>query len=659
MRRTFLMILFFALFIVPVFSASADVSVCDLYINDSNSTHPSALIFSEDAFYMDSDKISSYFNITTSIDYGNKIYNFSSCLRNVTYDSSTGSTNIIDRNSFLYEIIEDRYKSFLYNDKLFIPLDMLCESFGYRYDFINENNSVVIYNTKDDIGLFNSQNIAVAYRGNKYGLVNRNGDIVLKFKYDSISNFDNPEIYKVTSNHRCGLVNFKGDFIADPVYTEIIYESPSVIYLDKDGLKGVCDINGYIIVPTVFDDVQYCDNNFAMVKEGNYWHLYNCLTDYMYEQKYDEVYKISAGIQTDNFMIKGFYVMKDGKWGCVDSFGNTVIELKYDALDKFDINGRARVIHGNKFGIVDCGGRVIIPPAFDYLDSFGALNITVAQLGNKYGILKSDFSILTAFEYDYIYPFNDKQSTVAYKDGKYGIISSECEILADFKYIHMEDFVDGLSLAHNGVGYGYVDHRGNEIIDCVHDDVKQGTSLSVFLKKDDKWALFSKNGENLTGFCYSNAANFSNGLSAVSLPTTYGNSFGYVNDSGDVIIPFVYTSALDFKYGKAIVSKGKYSGIIDIENNTLIPFVYTGFNPSYDYGVIAAANESGKWGLISLSNEKLSEFKYDYIFEFENNYALTLKNGKYGVIHSSGKIIYDTVFDSQIKAQKKIDSIIK
>ena len=132
--------------------------------------------------------------------------------------------------------------------------------------------------------------------------------------------------------------------------------------------------------------------------------------------------------------------------------------------------------------------------------------------------------------------------------------------------------------------------------------------------------------------------------------------YGYVNDSGDIIIPFEYSYAQKFRYGKAIVSKDGKHGIIDYEGSTVIPFEYTGFNPSYDYNVIAAADKNSKWGLIGFDNKKLTSFIYDYIFEFKNGFAAVLKDGKYGVIDESGKIAVPIEYKS---SEEALETLIK
>ncbi len=624
-----------------------------IYINNAVVNTGDNFIFKDGTTYVKPYVISDLFHASFSYDVKANAYTFSNGLRNASYNTSEGTLNITDKNSFLFEIYEKSYPAYIHNNTEYFPLRMMCTVLGHKIEYIPLDNSIRISTIQDGVGIFNSQGTAIAMRGGKYGLVNQNGDILLNFLYDKISNFDNPLLFKLTSHSRSGLANTNGKKLTEIAYDEIRYESPSAIYLKNDRKWGMCDISGTIIVPVVYDDVTYCANLIAMVKSASKWYVLNCKTGELSQKHYDEVYRLTTGVQTDNKMINGYYVKRGEKWGYIDSFGKVVIDTKYDALDKFDEKGRARFLSNDKFGVIDCGGKIIIPPAYDYLGMFGNLSVTVAQVGNNYGIINDKFEVVSPFEYDYIYSFNDKPATVAYKDSFFGIISTQGKPISDFKYTYMEDFNGGLALAFDG-GYGYVNHNGNEVIDTIHSEVRQGTTLSFFLKYHDKWALYSPNGENLTGYIYTNVGSFANGLSAVSQITDTGEKFGYINDRGDIIIPCIYDSALDFKYGKAIVRKGKYSGIINVEGETIIPFVYTGFNSSYDHNVIASADEYGKWGLISFKNEKLCDFKYDYIFEFENGFAYTIKDHKYGIIDASGNEIAKPQFKTKEDALNSV-----
>ena len=642
----FLFLILMFLFSAKIYAAS---SVPEIYINGEKQNNSYSFVIHSDTVYILPETAKQIFSLNLSTDEYNVVYTFSTPVRTVTYDSKSGSVNVGDRHSFAHNVIENAYPSYDYNSKTYIPLRMLCNSLGINIEYNASTHSVHIDYPNYFVGLFTSEGVAVASKGSKFGLVNSGGNVLLAFDYNYISNYDNPSLFKVVKDHRSGLASSKGKLVTDIIYNEINYISPAEIYLHIDDEMGMCDIDGKIIIPVKYDDIAYSGNMIAMVKTGFQWYLLNCVTNTLSETQYNEVYEITVGIQTDNNMIKGYYAKKNGKWGCIDSFGNTVIEFRYEALDKFDERGRARVIYNGKFGIVDCGGKTIIPTGYDYIYPFGNLRIAVAKLGSRYGAVNLDGTVAIPFEYDYIYSFNNNPVTVAYKDGVFTLLSTQGTCVTNKTYSYIEEFKNGIALAFRQ-GYGYIDHNGNEVIECIHTDVKQGTAISVFLKKDGKWALFSPNGENMTGYIYDDAGEFENGLSAVSIAINGSTKYGYVNDSGDIIIPFIYSSAQKFKYGRAVVSVGRKHGIIDFEGNTVIPFDYTGFNPSYDYNVIAAANTNSKWGLISFANKALTPFVYDYIFEFNNGLAAVLQNGKFGVIDTLGNIVVPITYKSADKA---------
>lgn len=648
--NVFLFIIFF-LFIGSRISTQALVP--SVYINGVVQENTDSYILHDGTLFVLPNEVHNILKLKLSTDENNIVYTFSNPVRSITYDSKTGTVNISDRHSFAYNVMENACLSYEFNSEIYIPLRILCESMDIGVEYKALNHSVHITYPDYCTGFYNQDGVAVASKGSKYGLVNSDGVVVLPFEYDDISNYDTPSLFKLIQNHRCGLASAQGKLLTDIIYNETEYVSPEKIYLRIDDNVGICDIDGRIIVPVKYEDAAYSGNLIAMVKEGSRWYLLNCTSGLLSETQYNEVYEIRTGIHTDNNMIKGYYVKKNGKWGCIDSFGNTVIQTKYEGLDKFDLKGRARVIYNGKFGIVDCGGSEIIPTGYDYIHPFGNLNVAVAQIGSRYGAVNLDGSVAIPFEYDYIYSFADNPSTVAYKNNEFSIILTDGTKVTDKTYRYIEEFKNGIALAY-GDGYGYIDLYGNEVIDCIHSDVKQGTAISVFLKKDDKWALFLPNGENVSGYVYNNAGDFENGLSAVSMIIDGKEKYGYVNDSGDTIIPFEYSFAQKFRYGKAIVSKNGKHGIIDYEGNAVIPFEYTGFNPSYDYNVIAAADKNSKWGLISFDNKIITPFVYDYIFEFDSGYAAVLKDGKFGVIDVYGSIVAPIEYKTAQDAEKNI-----
>lgn len=92
-------------------------------------------------------------------------------------------------------------------------------------------------------------------------------------------------------------------------------------------------------------------------------------------------------------------------------------------------------------------------------------------------------------------------------------------------------------------------------------------------------------------------------------PQSNGKKWGYVNESGTLVIPYAYAAAEPFVDGKAKIQKGKKWGYIDENGNPLI----------------AAA--------------------YDEIGDFNNDLALVKKGSKYGYIRSNGVIAIEPEYD--------------
>jgi len=498
-----------AIMVISSVCFASDIVPC-VFVNGNMLETGDDFELREGTVYGRAQRLSEIFGYTFSSDVDGFVHSFSDNVRTVTYDSYAGTVNIGDRNSFAYRIFDNAYVP-LYSideaEKTFIPLRMLCEAFEMPILYNEDKNEIYITKNVYQKGLYNSSGTAIVWQNGEFGLMNTYGTLVANFEYERISNYDNPELFKVMSDRRYGLCDSNGNFVVDIDYTEIDYVSDGEIYLIRNNKKGMCDATGKIIIPVEFEDIVFCGNSIAMVKTGAGWHLYYCSDNTFGDEFYDNVYKLTAGIQTDNALIMGYYVEKKGKWGYIDSFGNKVIDLKYEALDKFDRNGRARMISNGKVGIIDCGGKVIIPPGYDFIHPFGNLNITVAQVGAKYGAIDKNGNAVIPFEYDYIYSFNDAPSTICYKDGKFAVLSTDGALLTGPVYSYAEEFAGTLALVYKN-GYGFVDHSGKEVVECIHEEVKRGSALSMFLKLNGRWALFSSGGKISQALSMSRQARF-------------------------------------------------------------------------------------------------------------------------------------------------------
>ena len=179
--------------------------------------------------------------------------------------------------------------------------------------------------------------------------------------------------------------------------------------------------------------------------------------------------------------------------------------------------------------------------------------------------------------------------------------------------------------------------------------------------------------------------------------------WGYLNTSGDVVIPPQYDWGTPFSSGMAAVCKGDRWGFIDLEGNIRVPLIYEGVRP-YS-GNLGGVIKNGKLGFVDKQGKMVVDFVFDIpsddffiVFhsfqnlqrlqpvrvgsllglidekgkwiakpEYEQFYGAygthdeTLigaqKEGKVGFLNGSGDVVIDFQFDGTPLAKKDIDSL--
>ena len=97
---------------------------------------------------------------------------------------------------------------------------------------------------------------------------------------------------------------------------------------------------------------------------------------------------------------------------------------------------------------------------------------------------------------------------------------------------------------------------------------------------------------------------------------------GYLNTSGDVVIPPQYDWGTPFSSGMAAVCKGDRWGFIDLEGNIRLPLIYEGVRP-YS-GNLGGVIKNGKLGFVDKHGSLVIDFVFDMISDdfLDHRYAL-------------------------------------
>ncbi|MDW7693145.1 WG repeat-containing protein [Flammeovirgaceae bacterium SG7u.111] len=114
---------------------------------------------------------------------------------------------------------------------------------------------------------------------------------------------------------------------------------------------------------------------------------------------------------------------------------------------------------------------------------------------------------------------------------------------------------------------------------------QEANSLYPIYDENLKWGFINETGDVIIKPQYEVVGYFSSGLS----PVRSGGKYGYINSNGQVIIPFKFDFAMNFSEGYALVSEDSTTKYF-IDKSGNIPFkldgisLYHGFNKGYTIG---------------------------------------------------------------------------
>lgn len=302
------------------------------------------------------------------------------------------------------------------------------------------------------------------------------------------------------------------------------------------GKCGFIDINGKIVIPLQFDDVQAFEDDLAII-------------------------------------------FKDGKSGAIDKNGNIVVENKYDILTSFS-EGLAGFYDesAEKWGFIDKNGNVIIEPKFYEIGSFSEGLCPVAT--QKLSITRNYDSSESEIEEILVWSCIDKKGNFTFqnlsvvinyrkfKNGlipvfdreakRYGYINKKGDYEIDPIFTSAKPFSEGLAcVSDEYYRYGYIDKKGKYVIEPRFLDAYSfSEGFAAVKNNEDKWGYINREGifiiqPKFDGFLYESdfIRSFSDGYAAFAEK----GKCGYIDNLGNQVIPPTWDRAEDFVNGLAEV----------------------------------------------------------------------------------------------------------
>lgn len=258
-------------------------------------------------------------------------------------------------------------------------------------------------------------------------------------------------------------------------------------------------------------------------------------------------------------------IEKNQRMGIMNPQGNIIFPLLYEKIDSFHY-GIARVTKDKKIGYVDTTGKWKIPPVYDDLYLFNSFGSALALQNGKYGWINKRNETVIPFLYKNVQSdFNRNGQTIVSKDGqKYGCINLRNETILDFIYDRIELF-DIYMLGEKDSSQGLYDLQGKILLPLTYERIQKSEGPVIPFKQNGKWGIYKSITQEKVYLPYDSIGSYQEGLACV----TKDDKFGYLDLSGEPVIPLKFNFATGFHHQHANVSTHGYRFSIDKEGNRI------------------------------------------------------------------------------------------
>ena len=450
--------------------------------------------------------------------------------------------------------------------------------------------------------------------GEYWGVVDEEGKVRIAFKYRSLRYEDNlndeDNLYVCRTDRGYGLVSTSSGEILPTTYSDLTDEGGerwSVRRNGKMGMVKVGEANGSFrvetIIPCEYDQVQAGDGDeYYVVTNGSQHGLFDWDGKTVIACVYDDV---------DLNKYVGFCsVKRNGLKGLMSKTGEELIPCAFD--DCGVIDEHFLWTRNNTYGIYSSEGEKVQPCKFS--------SFFIYEGKKKKEVLLSDFAQLDQRKHPDLY---------AVVSGKVGTLDSKnFTTKLPCAYDYLSDFATRMKIT-NGVRteqrlavcrlngkYGIVNSEGKQIQPMGFDELRKdvsdpsskelpdmGSARDLHVRIGDKWGILTADGEQLAEVKFDSVGVFHDGLAVVKAAERYG----YIDRSGEIVIPIQWMAAYDFSEGLAALRVDKKH----------FQFINTA-------------------GTVVIKSKK-----YDSVGRFRNGICRVVKGGKVKWIDTRGKELKD------------------
>ena len=381
--------------------------------------------------------------------------------------------------------------------------DINEETGEYKTKAINSKNEEIltgydkieaIDNIDKNENVWYEDNVLRVQKDGKYGLIDLNGKELLPAEYDEIIGLNGIEnSILIKKDDKYGLVNDTGSVIIEPNYKEIknlgeTYRE-GYITIDENDKYGVIGATKMKLLDNKYDNIeQVYLSDYYLVTENGERKVINSSGETILNSGFDQI-----SSKTED----GFIYVSQGLYGEINTTGEVQIEPTYQDLKQVK-NGVYIAKNNDRYGIIDNEGNTMIPFDYTLITYNKDAKLFIADDANyNTTIINENYeSKITGI----LSEINTTKSYIRMRvDDEYKYYDLSCQEKTNIEVL--ED--NTLFLSKKDGKYGFVDEKGNVVVDYIYDDATEQNEYGfVAVKKDGKWGAIDKDGKVVVELIY-------------------------------------------------------------------------------------------------------------------------------------------------------------
>ncbi len=295
------------------------------------------------------------------------------------------------------------------------------------------------------------------------------------------------------------------------------------------GKYGYIDRSGDWKIPPRFDRALPFSEGLAAVANCGVWGFIDSKGEFQIPPQFSFAYSFSDGlarVRIESGSQGEGFIRRNGEVAFTIPAGVSA--------DVFFFSGRLMFEDKGKWGLMDSTGRSIVTPQFDALDRGGTEGLWPAQQSGKWGYINSDGRMVIPLQFAAAWPFKEGQAAVLVGE-KWGFIATDGAMVVTPRFDSAGPvFFEGLIQVAIDGHMGFADREG-KYFRVPHDGPDESHWFQYFsdgrapIKQNRKWGFVDKTGQVVIPPQFDNAQHFSNGLASVSIKDEKN---GFINTSG-------------------------------------------------------------------------------------------------------------------------------